>query len=89
MIRKIHPDKTAAEGTVMIHAAMIEVKYVRRTSFFGFGFVPNAAFMRRRVSHSRKKPTPNTEPTAICVELTGRPSQLATITVSAADSATQ
>ena len=36
-----------------------------------------------------KKPTPKTAPTAIWVELTGRPSQLATITVSAADSATQ
>ena len=50
-------------------------------------------YARRRgefaVYHSRKKPTPNTAPTAMCVELTGSPNQEAMMTVSAADSATQ
>jgi hypothetical protein len=41
------------------------------------------------VYHSRKKPTPKTAPTAVWVELIGRPSQEAMMTVIAAASATQ
>ena len=40
-------------------------------------------------NNSRKKPTPKTAPTAICVELTGRPNVDAIITVMAAESAIQ
>jgi len=74
-------------------------KWLRRTSLrrrrsssgMRLAVSPLPAFLRRRFSmyHSRKKPTPNTPPTAICVELTGNPSQLAMITVIAALSATQ
>ena len=44
---------------------------------------------RRLVIASLRKPTPNTAPTAIWVELTGRPKVEAIITVIDADSATQ
>jgi len=39
--------------------------------------------------YSRKKPTPKTAPTAMCVELTGSPMVVAMRTVIAADNATQ
>ena len=100
MIKNIVPDKSAAAGTVMTQAAIIVKKWDRRTSFRrrrsfrGTFFVSllllASAFLERlSESHSRKKPTPNTPPTAMCVELTGSPSHEAMITVIAADRATQ
>jgi len=94
------PDKSVAAGTVTSQAAIIVKKWDRRTSFrrrrsfAGTYFVSllllaNAFLERLSESHSRKNPTPNTPPTAMCVELTGSPSHEAMITVIAADRATQ
>ena len=100
MIKNIVPDKVAAAGTVMSQAAIIVKKwdlrtsFLRRRSFTGTCLVSllliDDAFLERlSESHSLKKPTPKTPPTAMCVELTGSPSHEAMITVIAADRATQ
>ena len=81
----------AAAGTVITHAAMMVRKCDRRTSLRrrrSSGAICDAAGRAaldlrswRSAWYSRKKPTPNTPPTAICVEDTGSPNQLAMITV--------
>src|SRR6056297_580049 len=96
---KMIADSNAAAGTVMTQAAAIVMTCDRRTSFLlrrssraitaGSGAIRRAMGTRRCAYHSRKNPTPKTPPTAIWVELTGSPSQLAKITVIAADKATQ
>ena len=95
-------DRIAADGTVITHAAMIVKKCDLRTSLrclrlswdcfavsmaMVFSIVEFFAVTRQWAS--LKKPTPKIAPTAICVELTGRANQEATITVMAAERATQ
>src|SRR3546814_13718867 len=65
-------------------------RLLKASSAVAFSLCPGLSFRLFGFSrNSRRKPTPNTAPTAMCVELTGSPSAVAISTVTAAAKATQ
>jgi len=78
----------AEAGTVIIHAAPIEIANCLLTNFLLARDV-DEDFLSGFSLYSLKKPIPKIAPMAICVELTGKPKVVAIRTVIAEDKATQ